>query len=140
LPELAFSYSVGFLVTVALVGLNFYFQRRQLASTKLLILNENLQKIGKFWSNSQGRVLDGGPAEIKVDSRDSSRSFLILGALMCLGSWIGIFALLLTLYYLKKISVGRMEAALFSGPLVSSPNLPIHIVQAELRSLADTSG
>lgn len=123
MPELAFGYLIGLVVAITVVTATYFWNHRRLHSKALVTLNSNLQKIGKYWSNTQGQILSGSSAEIEKDRRESGRSFLILGALLCIGSWLGLFVFLLTIFSIRKITITPIETKVFASPLAQKTSM-----------------
>src|SRR5437879_5458870 len=69
--------------------------RPHLRSPELRILNSNLQKVGKYWSNSDGNFKAYHEGALEDDHKRMYRSFLIMTALLSILSIVGMFLLIL---------------------------------------------
>ncbi len=106
---------------------------RHIRSPEMALLNQNLSKVGMFWSESAGdfRLLNEGSAEL--DREKMYRTFFIMTAFLSLLSFIGMLLLILIFVSGRP----RLERNAFNSELARNRELTPAEVQAlvnELRS------
>lgn len=116
-------------------GLYYRFSMRpHFRSQEMVILNQNLKKIGLFWSNCDGTFRELGANAIAHDLRRAQRNFWMMTALLSLLSVLGTFILVA----IAMSGHPRLERNTFASELVKDPNLSPEQVKetvAELQSL-----
>jgi hypothetical protein len=117
MPELALSYIVGGIAVFICVNWNLVLLRRRYKNKTWLQLNHNLEKINKFWSLNQGRIIDAQPQIKELDQKAASWSFFIFGTMLMFLSWFGFIFFWIYWLSLNKFAVSREEKRLFKSEL-----------------------
>ena len=134
IPELAAAYVTGIVPSAALTGLHLYLFRKKIKSPEMSTLQQNLQKVNLFWSESNGEVStleQGTPAQ---SERHYFKNVMIFGIIFLFLSWIGFFVQTLIMISLRYLAMPRVERALFASKLAHQ-NLNEAEVRAELQIL-----
>lgn len=117
IPEIAAAYVTGLVPSSALTGLHLFLFRRKIKSKEMICLQNNLQKVNLFWSESSGEIStleQGTPA---LSERKYFRNVIIFGVIFFFLSWIGFFVQLLIMISLRYLAMPRVERALFQSRL-----------------------
>ncbi len=109
-------WTVCFVLSMTVVAVNFNITKKRLHSSKLQILNANLEKIDRFWSNSQGDFCERLPNSIEEDKTKYLKNVLLTGFLG-LGSVPGFVLLFLLVISSHKLARSRKETATFLSDL-----------------------
>jgi hypothetical protein len=140
MPELVAIGLIGAFLTFLAVNFNLYWVHRSFKTRKILTLNHNLLKVGRYWSLEQGRliILEEGKSQEVYQARDykkSTRSAFLFGTIMIFLSWLGL--LFFTIYFvsINKFAKSRLEERIFASKLVQDPNLALVEVQTLLVEL-----
>lgn len=112
----------SFLLSVLVVGMNFYVTRERLQSERLKILNFNLSKIDTFWSSSLANFSSLAPGAIENDANKTLRNTLFMGFLG-LGSLPGFIFLVILVLSLHILARSRKEIATFRSVLAIDKTL-----------------
>lgn len=130
MPELAAFYSVGvlcsFIATLFFAITEMGFYRR----SDYLILQSNLNQVGKRWSQLSGRVeLLSESVTDEEEKQKVQTTFILFGFAAVVLSWLGFIFLVLIWVSIKKFLNNRLEEALFSSELASKE---LGLTQVEL--------
>lgn len=125
---------ICFCLSMIVVGVNFNWTRKKLQSRKLKILNANLEKIGMFWSNSQGDFATLTGESIQADAKKTQRVNMFM-AFLSLWSVIGFLLLLVVVTSLHLLARSRKEVATFQSALVENTDLTDTQVEKLVREL-----
>ncbi len=120
-PELGIAYVAGLPATASLTALHAFLFKRKMNSLKMRNVQTNLGLVGKFWSDSEGKIKDLAPnMGIEQDKRAYYRTVLWLG-IFCFGlSWIGFFLQLLVMLSIRYLARPRLERKVFESPLAET--------------------
>ena len=129
---------VSFLLCWLSSGLYLMFVwRRQLRAPERKVLNENLKKIGLFWSAKKDDFLSLDRSSIQREDAGFLRSLLIITAVLSLLSLPGFLIQVVFLFSIGFMARSRKEANTFSGLLVSDSSLSadqIRLLVAEINT------
>ena len=106
--------------------------RRQLNSSGFQTLNQNLAKLGLFWSHSAGSLEKLSVLSIEEDRQKTLKSAMLLG-LLGFASLPGFLLLLAVVLSLRYSSSSRKENKLLQGPLALEPNLAPEDIEPLIR-------
>ncbi len=112
-------WTICFVLSMTVVAVNFNITKKRLHSKKLQILNVNLEKIGLYWSNSQGDFCDRLANSVEDDKNKSLRNVLLTGFLG-LGSVPGFILLFLLVISSHKLARSRKETSTFLSQLAQA--------------------
>lgn len=125
-----------FCLSMIVVAINFNWTRKKLQSRKLKNLNTNLEKVGLYWSNSQGTFATLTPEAIDADARKTQRVNLFM-AFLGLWSVIGFLLLLIVVVSVHMVARSRKEIATFQSALAVDTDLARAQVEDLVRALGD---
>lgn len=125
-----------FCLSMIVVAINFNWTRKKLQSRKLKTLNSNLEKIGQFWSNSQGNFATLTAESIQADAKKTQRVNLLM-AFLGLWSVIGFLLLLVVVASVHMLARSRKEIATFQSALAEDPTLARAQVEVLVRELGE---
>lgn len=122
MPELFVVGCVGAILTFILANLNLYFVHRSFADPKVKILNDNLGKIGWYWSLDQGspsKIEKGQNRESlnESDYQKATRAAFLFGTMMFFLSWLGFAILGLYMVSIYKVARNRTEEKIMNSDL-----------------------
>lgn len=103
-------------------------------SKKLLNLNENLKKLGLFWSITRENFQSLEQSNPEDDAKKSIRNFILLGALG-LFSVLGLFILFVVTVSIHKLIRNRTAEQIFKSELAQKQNLEPKQVETLVASL-----
>tara|TARA_B110001454_G_scaffold106457_1_gene100192 strand:+ start:26716 stop:27144 length:429 start_codon:yes stop_codon:yes gene_type:complete len=124
MPEIAAIGAVGAFITFLIANFNLYIVHKSFSDQKIKTLNENLGKLGWYWSMDQG-------APIKIEGTDSkslseadyqkaTRSAFIFGTMMIFLSWLGLIILSIYMVSVYKIAKSRTEKKVMASDLTKN--------------------
>ncbi|WP_413560676.1 hypothetical protein [Bdellovibrio sp. HCB209] len=116
-PEMAASYIVGIVPSLATTGAHYWFHKKKVASSAFQQLQKNLATVQKYWCESQSRVL---PLEDNSHAKDQEAfktSLYVMGSLFAFMSWVGFMFNMLVLLSTRKIAISRFEQKVFASEL-----------------------
>jgi hypothetical protein len=125
----------SFVLSLIVTGFNFYTTRKRLNSQRLTILNFNLAKVDKYWSNSTANFAPLTANAIEMDAAKTLRNTLLMG-LLGLASLIGLILLLTVVISLHYLVRSRREVATFRSALATDKNLSQGEVEKIVTELA----
>lgn len=117
MPELAFGYLVGFIITALLVALHVFLQIQKQKSTSMRLVQSNLKKINLFWSESESSIKKYEVDGEKKDFDKCIKSILISGFGFMFLSWLGFLFQFILMLSLRYLAVKRVETNLFESAL-----------------------
>jgi hypothetical protein len=123
MPELAAIGAVGAVVTFLLANFNLYLVHKSFSDSKIKTLNQNLAKLGWYWSMDQGAPvqIENGTiqTQTEADYKKATRAAFIFGTMMIFLSWLGLLILIIYMISIYKIAKSRVEKKIMSSELVS---------------------
>ena len=119
MPELAFSYFIGMIIVFICVNWNLLALKQRFKNQKISQLNKNLEKIDKFWSISQGRLVNLQSQIKEQDQKNAIFSFFIFGTMLIFLSWFGFIIFWIYWFSLNKLAVSQEERKLFQSRLTT---------------------
>ncbi len=123
MPEIVAIGSVGAFITFLLANFNLYIVHKSFSDPKIKMLNQNLSRLGWYWSTEQGAPVAASTADIETltekDYQKSTRSAFVFGTMMIFLSWLGLFILSTYMISVYKIAKTRTEKKVMSSELVS---------------------
>ncbi len=132
IPEFL-AFFVGMLVTFLSWMLYFALSKK---SSHLLILQNNLQKIGYAWSTNNGEAIPFEKFNPEKEKIKTLYSYGILVAIMSVLSWLGlIFSVVLMLSI--RLLPTRYEKRVFASELASNPVLEPDRISGILREISN---
>jgi hypothetical protein len=105
--------------------------RPHLSSEKMALLNQNLSKVGLYWSNCYGDFHTLGENSVARDMRRARRNFWLMTGFLSLLSILG----MLLLIALFMSGHPRRERNAFASALVSDPSLSPEQVSEAVREI-----
>ena len=134
-------YVLSFGISLFVTTFNYFLTLRFLRSKQIQILNQNLSKIGKYWSHTEGALAELSPNCIDKDQKKSLRQILWLG-LLGLGSAPGCLLLIIVTLSLRILARPRLEKQLMESELCQNPELSSEVIRDFLviRSPSSFSG
>lgn len=139
MPEIAAVYLAGLVVCLALTVVFVWLRNRRRRSDPFIILQANLSKAGRSWSENQDALVAWDHDNDELDRKSAERSTWITGGLLSLLSWPGVFVLLTVMISFRFLARSRQEIHIFSSPLASDPYLTEADVRRILEELEQTS-
>ena len=106
-PELAAGYVIGWIPSLAVTGLHFWLHKKKEESPAVKQLQKNLSSVQKYWSESQGHILELSENSLKNDKDMVHKSLWIMGALFFFLSWLGFLFNLLILISVHSLAISR---------------------------------
>lgn len=119
---------LGFLLSVPVVSWSFYITRKHLSSEANLILNQNLNKIGLYWSNVSADFVELSPGAIEQDAKKTLMNSWRVGILGFLGMP-GFFFLVIVVVSVNILAKSRKEKAVFESLLAKDKNLNLEQIK-----------
>lgn len=126
-PEMAASYIVGVLPSLATTGAHYWFHQKKTKSSAFQQLQKNLATVQKYWCESQSRVLPLETDSAKKDQEAFKTSLYIMGSLFAFMSWIGFMFNVVVLASTRKFAITRFEQKVFSSELCTKDLSPSQI-------------
>lgn len=128
MPELAFFYSMGFLVSCTLSITLVLRSLRFFRSKELQFLQLNLAQIDFAWNESKGVLCRREDHDQEKDKTQTLRHLIILCLFLCFLSWIGSITLGLLWVSLEKIARPPLQKKIWQSKLVRE-SLTVNEVQ-----------
>jgi hypothetical protein len=117
MPELAAIYALGILFSAAITGIQLLWWRRHRSSIGMARLNENLAKVGFFWSDHADALQALKPGHEEAERVALSRSVLISGFVLGFLSWIGVLFSIVLIVSMRFFVRSKLERSLMTSPL-----------------------
>jgi hypothetical protein len=117
LPELADIYLIGFVACWIVSGIHLYLIHQRKSSQKTLLVQKNLKKIGKFFSENSATIEDYFEGCYKSDHKKALFSILIFSIIFGFLSWFGFIFNLIYIISLLWLAKPRLEKQLYQCPL-----------------------
>ncbi|WP_413586962.1 hypothetical protein [Bdellovibrio sp. HCB274] len=131
-PEMAASYIVGIIPSLATTGAHYWFHQKKTKSAAFQQLQKNLSTVQKYWCESQSRVLPLEDNSASKDHESFKTSLYIMGALFAFMSWAGFFFNMVVLASTRKFAISRFEQKIFNSELCQK-NLSAAEIETILR-------
>ena len=119
---------------IASLFITFVFQRRA-ASPHRKILNENLAKIGLFWSSRSDDFVPLSKGTVEKDRADSLKSILLMTTIFSALSFIGLICTVVMLSSIAFLARSRLELAALESRLATDPMLTLEQVREQVEHL-----
>ncbi len=133
-PELAVSYVVGWIPSLAVTALQYRYHKKRIQSPAFQQLQKNLAQVETYWSETQSGFLPLHPDSFQKDQESFKRSLWIMGAIFFFMSWLGFIFNLIVLLSIRWMAVPRLERKVFASTLCEK-QLPHKEVLEQLQEL-----
>ncbi len=127
-------YVSSFILSISVLSWHYYSTQKNFSSTKLTILNENLARVGLFWSNATADFADLKENCYAQDRQKVNQSILLIG-ILALGSLPGFLLLTTVVFSLHFFARSRKEKSVFASPLSTEKDLPFVEIEKWLQTL-----
>ena len=118
MPEIAFAYSIGFVVSLVLAIIFGLRLRRKYHSESYLRLQENLKKVQKRWNESEGRIEDYVEGKQEREYHKARVTAMIVCTFAVALSWFGIFALIVVWLSMEVLATSQLERKVKASELI----------------------
>jgi hypothetical protein len=112
----------SFALSIPITALNVRYAYKLARSAKYAMLNQNLAKIGLYWSLSSESFKSVSEGSALKDEQSAARSYLFMGALGLLSAFGLLFLIILTLS-LQFLVKNRLTRRVFHSALTSDTSL-----------------
>lgn len=126
-PEMAASYIVGIIPSLATTGAHYWFHQKKTKSSAFQQLQKNLATVQKYWCESQSRVLPLETDSAIKDQEAFKTSLYIMGSLFAFMSWVGFMFNVIVLASTRKLAITRFEQKVFASELCTKNLSPAEI-------------
>lgn len=116
-PEMAAGYVVGWIPSLSVTALQYWFYKKRIQSPAFQQLQQNLAQVETYWSETQARFVPLHEDSFKKDQDSFLRSLWIMGGIFFLMSWAGFIFNLIVLLSVRWMAVPRLERKVFASPL-----------------------
>ncbi len=120
--------------SIAFVFIVFVFQRRA-NSRERKTLNDNLGKVGLFWSSRSDDFVSLEKSNVAKDRADSMKSILLMTTIFSVLSFVGLLCTVVMHSSLAFLARSRLELNSLASPLSSDPSLTAEQVRAQVAEL-----
>lgn len=129
-------WAASFVLSWAIAGIFiiFVFQRRALSSERRT-LNENLAKIGLFWSSRSDDFVPLAKGSVAKDRADSLKSMLLMTTIFSALSFIGLLCTIVMLSSIAFLARSRLELNALDSKLATDATLSPDQVTAQVAEL-----
>lgn len=137
MPELAFSYAVGFFVVLIVAGIALAREAKFERSQVFALLQANLAQVGARWSHGQDTIITVKAGEAKSFSHMKTMALVALACAFL--SWFGLFFYILILVSMKAVVHKRRVLVIKSALARQKFETPIEVLEHMQKFLAENS-